>query len=338
MASDLSSLAQSPSEEGIELASSCLFCGNDEFEVEAQDVRDFFFKCDDGHFDYLRCTACSAILLRNRPVGERLLRAYASYYTHGEATGGGGGGSAAKRFIRSAYVRNRYAAASGIIDRLIGTALRAASYDTSGIDEQFRFAPKAPAKVLDYGCGSGEYLLRLHPLGHDLAGAEYDPQLIGSMAGRGIAIADVATLEESHWQSEFDHITLAHVLEHVPDPAALLRRLHGWLKPGGTLYLEVPNADATGLAMFGRYWRGLEAPRHFALPSQPALTRALEAAGFASWTQHINTCARGWVWAESLEATPVEDRAALQAKMAAAPPETRANAEFLTFVARKPDA
>ncbi|MFO0008530.1 MAG: class I SAM-dependent methyltransferase, partial [Betaproteobacteria bacterium] len=41
---------------------------------------------------------------------------------------------------------------------------------------------------------------------------------------------------------EFDLITLFHVLEHLPDPGAGLARLAGWLKPGGHLYVEVPNA------------------------------------------------------------------------------------------------
>jgi SAM-dependent methyltransferase len=41
---------------------------------------------------------------------------------------------------------------------------------------------------------------------------------------------------------EFDLITIFHVLEHVPDPRAALARLSAWLRPGGHLYVEVPNA------------------------------------------------------------------------------------------------
>lgn len=169
--------------------------------------------------------------MRKRPHGERLLRAYANYYTHGDKSSQTSGKRGIAGRIRQAYVRNRYARSASLIDSLVGTAIAIAGYDTSGIDAQFRFAPKAPAKVLDYGCGSGEYLLRLHRLGHELQGTEYDPHLVGNLADRVIQVADVATLEDGQWREAFDHTTLAHVLEHVPEPLALLRRLLGWLKP-----------------------------------------------------------------------------------------------------------
>jgi len=42
------------------------------------------------------------------------------------------------------------------------------------------------------------------------------------------------------------------------------------------------------------------------------------------------------MWGKSLSICPLEERSALKAAMRAAPPETETNAEFLTFVARKP--
>lgn len=156
------------------------------------------------------------------------------------------------------------------------------------------------------------------------------------MARRGIQIENVATVAQQPWDGAFDHITLAHVLEHVPDPLGLLAEFFAWLKPGGTLFIEVPNADATGLAIFGRYWRGLEAPRHFTLPTQAALTGALIRAGFAIARQDVDPFVRGWMWEKSLSMCPKKEFAALKDAMHAAPPETPANAEFLTLVVRKP--
>ena len=40
----------------------------------------------------------------------------------------------------------------------------------------------------------------------------------------------------------FDSIVLGHVLEHVEDPVALLKRVRGWLADGGRLFAAVPNA------------------------------------------------------------------------------------------------
>ena len=42
----------------------------------------------------------------------------------------------------------------------------------------------------------------------------------------------------------FDSIILEHVLEHVDDPVALLRRVKEWLSPTGRLFLGVPNGNS----------------------------------------------------------------------------------------------
>lgn len=323
------------SADGIETVSRCLFCDGDTIADTCDGARDFYFAADPGEFSYHRCAACGSLWLENRPTGERLLKAYSTYHTHAEPeppTRKKG----LRAALRSTYIRSRFVRPTGAIDQLLVGCAKAIIPDNFGINRQFRFAPPAPARVLDYGCGSGEYLLWLEPLGYTLYGAEYDPELLASVARRGIQIENVATVAQQPWDGTFDHITLAHVLEHVPDPIGLLARLFGWLKPGGTLFLELPNADATGLAIFGRYWRGLEAPRHFALPTQAALIGALEQAGFADVQQHIDPLVRGWMWEKSLSICPEEQRGALEAAMRASPPESAANAEFLTFVARKP--
>lgn len=321
--------------DGLEAAPGCLFCGSDAVAARCDDVHDLYFAADPGVFAYLTCAACGSLWLEARPTGERLLRAYATYHTHAEPqpltdrTGLRGA-------VRSLYIRSRFTRPRRVIESVVLGCAKALLPDNIGIDRQLRFAPPAPARVLDYGCGSGEYLLWLAPLGYTLVGAEYDPHLLASVAARGITIADVATASEQAWDSAFDHITLSHVLEHVPDPIDLIARLNRWLKPGGTLFLELPNGAATGFAIFGATWRGLEAPRHFALPSRGALVAALEAAGFAIVRQDIDSSVRGWMWAESLGGSAPADRSALAAAMRDAPPETPDNAEFLIVVARKP--
>jgi 2-polyprenyl-3-methyl-5-hydroxy-6-metoxy-1,4-benzoquinol methylase len=320
---------------GLEQVTRCLFCDCADFSQSYESVRDFFFKADDGHFTYRRCSKCRSLWLQDRPTGDRLLKAYSTYHTHAgpqpftQRKGLRGA-------LRSIYLKSRFAQPAGAIDRLVIQCAKILLPDNFGIDRQLRFAPRAPARILDYGCGSGEYLLWLEPMGYALYGVEYDPELLTAVAERGIQIADVATVEQQPWDGTFDHITLSHVLEHVADPLGLLARLFAWLRPGGTLFVELPNADATGLAIFDHYWRGLEAPRHFALPTRAALMAALEQTGFAIAQNDVIRFVRNGIWEHSLSMCPAEEWAARQAAMDAAPPETTANAEYLTFVARRP--
>ncbi|MCH7344983.1 class I SAM-dependent methyltransferase [Pelomonas sp. CA6] len=51
-----------------------------------------------------------------------------------------------------------------------------------------------------------------------------------------------ALFEEYQPSQRFDTIVMGHVLEHVDDPVAVLRRAMGWLNPGGRIFAAVPNA------------------------------------------------------------------------------------------------
>ena len=77
-------------------------------------------------------------------------------------------------------------------------------------------------------------------------------------------------------------ITLSHVIEHLHDPIAVLRRLHAALRPGGRIWLQTPNIDSRGAERFGVAWRGLEAPRHLVMFNAASLSSALTRAGFAA--------------------------------------------------------
>ena len=312
----------------------CPFCGCISIAERFGDVEDFYFLADHGTFEYVRCAACESVWLTNRPYGERLMQAYRNYYTH-EASASALPGASVKEALRSVYVRSRYGRGSGIPAAVISGIARLAGRDHIGTDHFFRFAPRVPARVLDYGCGSGDYLLRLLPLGYELAGVEFDAILLERLTERGIPVVDVADVDRVAWDASFDHITLSHVLEHVPDPHALLARLFRWLRPGGTLFLEVPNAKAVGLTIFGRYWRGFEAPRHFSLPSRSALDEALRRAGFGALRQYIGYSVRQRMWEASRLPSPSGDFPAIDSRMAAAEALDEANAEFLTFVATK---
>ncbi len=102
----------------------------------------------------------------------------------------------------------------------------------------------AGGQVLDAGSGSGEFLLLLREKGFSPQGLEADDAYAGFARKQyQVPVASAGLLDADFAPASFDAITLFHVLEHQPDPVAVLARLGQWLKPGGVLVVEVPNLD-----------------------------------------------------------------------------------------------
>ena len=107
-----------------------------------------------------------------------------------------------------------------------------------------RLAPLLPARarVLDIGASSGEFTFAMAEAGFAASGLEPNWGY-GDFARREYGV----TIQPGGWDSpEFPRerlhlVTLNHVLEHLTDPWAALRRLHDALEPDGLLFIEVPN-------------------------------------------------------------------------------------------------
>ena len=67
---------------------------------------------------------------------------------------------------------------------------------------------------------------------------------------------------EEHSAESLDAVVLWHVLEHLEDPGAALRRVRGWLRPGGLVLVGVPNAASWQARIAGPGWLHWDAPRH----------------------------------------------------------------------------
>jgi len=50
--------------------------------------------------------------------------------------------------------------------------------------------------------------------------------------------------EDYSTNEKFDTIIMAHILEHVSDPVYIMNRARNWLKPGGVMLIDVPNANS----------------------------------------------------------------------------------------------
>lgn len=137
-------------------------------------------------------------------------------------------------------------------------------------------------RLLDVGCGNGDFLLRAQHAGWTVHGLDFDPTAAGVARGRGLDVY-VGTLEDSPFLEEsFDVVTANQVVEHVHDPVAFLRACWRLVRPGGLLWIGTPNVTPPVAARFGPFWPMLEIPRHLTLFSLDSLDFAFRNAGIAS--------------------------------------------------------
>lgn len=116
-------------------------------------------------------------------------------------------------------------------------------------DDERRYEMLAPMlpnkKVLDFGCGAGGFLSKAQNLAESVAGIELELRV------------------QKHWENKltihpsvevagggYDLITAFHVVEHLPDPVAMLKLLAGKLAKTGRMVVEVPSSDDALLTIY----------------------------------------------------------------------------------------
>lgn len=101
-----------------------------------------------------------------------------------------------------------------------------------------------PLKVLDVGCGWGQYGEYLFSENNYVHGVDFAEGAIeearSKFPGAVWKCADFAQFGLPYPDRYFDRVICLETLEHVPDPAALIREIHRVLEPGGLAILGVP--------------------------------------------------------------------------------------------------
>ncbi len=108
---------------------------------------------------------------------------------------------------------------------------------------------KPTDKVLDLGCHAGEHVLKIAGQVRQLIGIDIDRQLISQAKSKtnyhhltNVKFAVYDLEKKLHFEkSEFDVVFLFAVLEHLNHRDQMLSEIHRVLKPGGKLFLSVPN-------------------------------------------------------------------------------------------------
>jgi len=135
-------------------------------------------------------------------------------------------------------------------------------------------------RILDVGCAGGLFLEHSLRAGWKVSGIEPNEPLAAEarqrLAGKGRI--HCGTLEDAALRSDFDAVTLWDVLEHVPHPQAFLSTCRALLRPGGHLFLNVPDLDSPQAKVLGRRWP-LLLPEHLNYFNRRSLRLCGERAG-----------------------------------------------------------
>ena len=107
-------------------------------------------------------------------------------------------------------------------------------------------------KVLDFGCGSGEFIDLMQESGALASG--FEPGNLYASYAREQKGLDVQNCgwENYECKKKLDVVTAFHVFEHLTDPLRAFKKAISWLNLSGLIYIEVPNmANALKLKGFG---------------------------------------------------------------------------------------
>jgi SAM-dependent methyltransferase len=218
--------------EEIQPPEKCVICGNKNLQP-GKEVKDYF--CSGEVFRLFTCSVCELLTTTPQPSMQQIIQYYEAkdYLSHDTSS------KSLKSFLyrvaRRYAVRNKF--------------LLISKYRKHG-------------SILDYGCGTGEFLNFFKNKNWETLGVEKNPN------ARNEAILnyklDIYSPDQFDLPKEtrFDVITFWHVLEHLYDPLELLMQLTNHLSDDGILLLALPNYKSWDAQKFDGNWAAYDVPRH----------------------------------------------------------------------------
>ncbi len=178
----------------------------------------------------------------------------------------------------------------GELQLLLGEDLEEQEDDNEFLEVQRIFAEpicsllrmRAPGpRLLDIGFGRGHILRLARAYGFEAYGIDSSEKSVHQLEpefGMRVHAASLG-VDRIPWDS-FDAIVMSHVIEHLTDPAAILADIALRLRPGGLLYVAVPDMESVQFRLFGKHWDVISPLVHYQYFNESSLSRLLTDCGF----------------------------------------------------------
>ena len=221
----------------------CPWCGSDKAQINLW-LKDEFLSHED--FQICECLNCGLLYTMPRPNKEKIGEYYKSeeYYSHQENKSG----FIPKLYekIKSINLRNKYKMA------------------TQG---------KTVGKLLDIGCGVGDFIHTAELKGWECLGVEPSEDAKNIAKTRIKAnIVNSKELEQMPDES-FEVITMWHVLEHVDNLKWQIEQLERLIKENGRIVIAVPNYKSYDGQFYKNLWAAYDVPRHLSHFDKKTITK-----------------------------------------------------------------
>jgi SAM-dependent methyltransferase len=211
-----------------------------------------------GRFSILKCISCGQMVTSPTLAEGDLPALYSRYYP--------------RREVDLAAIRNE---ADAVLRQ--GAANKR---HREGTDNQGHYLVKRGQRVLDIGCGSCVSLLEVRNLGGDAWGIETDPNVREIADHFGLTVHIGSIHDDPFPGVDFDLIVLNQVIEHIPDPIALLKLVRERLRPDGKVVLAFPNTGSLNKLVSGRQWINWHIPYHLHHYNEKSFALIAKQAGY----------------------------------------------------------
>ena len=233
----------------------CLICGGP-LKLILTDLEDNRLGCP-GSWQIRQCVHCGFEQTSPLPDQAQLTRLYEEHYNFGGQTD-------------TLYTRLR--------ERFLLSSIYRLWTRIDG-DVGFHSRP-GHGRLLDVGCNEGRSLRIFARNGFDqLEGLEVNENAAAVARRAGFAVY-TCLIEDFSPANLYDVAILSNVLEHSLDPRKMLMDVRRVLKPGGQVWISLPNNQSWLRHAFGRSWINWHAPFHVSHFSAGTLSKLLDETGF----------------------------------------------------------